>query len=100
MCAKGGSSAPRHHPKSVQRSSHREPGPSTEVANLTCAHRHQTFARMLRPRRARVAAIAGAAVAVIVALVLIFGRSGGGKPRVMVLGFDGMDPQTVDLLMS
>jgi predicted AlkP superfamily phosphohydrolase/phosphomutase/Tfp pilus assembly protein PilF len=55
---------------------------------------------MLRPRRARLAAIAGAGVAILVALVLIFARSRGGHARVMILGFDGMDPQTVDLLLS
>ena len=55
---------------------------------------------MLRSRRAPLAAIAGAGIAILVALVLIFGRSRGGHPRVMILGFDGMDPQTVDLLLS
>ena len=55
---------------------------------------------MLRSRRARLIPLLGAAVAILVALVLIFGRSRSASPRVMILGFDGMDPQTVDLLMA
>ena len=55
---------------------------------------------MLRSRRHRLAAVTGAAVAILVALVLVNGRSSNARARVMILGFDGMDPQTVDLLMS
>ena len=55
---------------------------------------------MLRPR-SRLAVVA-AVVAVIlgVAVVLMKGGSRGGAGRVMILALDGMDPQTVDLLMS
>jgi predicted AlkP superfamily phosphohydrolase/phosphomutase/Tfp pilus assembly protein PilF len=54
---------------------------------------------MPRSRRPLIAA-AGALLAVMAALFILFGRGGRPGGRVMVLGLDGMDPQTVDLLMS
>jgi predicted AlkP superfamily phosphohydrolase/phosphomutase/Tfp pilus assembly protein PilF len=55
---------------------------------------------MLRPR-SRLAVVAGAVAVILgVGVVLMKGGSRGSGGRVMVLGLDGMDPQTVDLLMS
>ena len=51
------------------------------------------------PKRPLIA-VAGALVAIVIALLIIFGRGGRAGGRVMVLGLDGMDPQTIDLLMS
>jgi predicted AlkP superfamily phosphohydrolase/phosphomutase/tetratricopeptide (TPR) repeat protein len=56
---------------------------------------------MLKGPRRRLIPIAGALLAVVVALVLIFGRSSRvGDGRVMVLALDGMDPQTIDTMMA
>ena len=55
---------------------------------------------MIRPR-SRLALIA-AAVAIVLGVAVVFmkGGSRGAGGRVMVLALDGMDPQTIDLLMS
>ena len=56
---------------------------------------------MLKGPKARLIPIAGALIPIVVALVLIFGRSSRvGDGRVMVLGLDGMDPQTIDAMMA
>jgi predicted AlkP superfamily phosphohydrolase/phosphomutase len=56
---------------------------------------------MLRPRRPLFAAIAATlAIAAGVGVLFMKGGSRDGAGRVMVLALDGMDPETVDLLMS
>jgi predicted AlkP superfamily phosphohydrolase/phosphomutase/Tfp pilus assembly protein PilF len=56
---------------------------------------------MLKGPRGRLIAIAGALVAIVAALAILFGRSSRvGDGRIMVLALDGMDPQTIDTMMA